>query len=51
MATYGDADRHTWPLRRIEGLVQPHELEEHMEKELTKVSGLCCMWHSFTCMY
>jgi hypothetical protein len=35
----GPDNMHTWPLRRLEGLVSPQELEEHVGRELSKV---CC---------
>jgi hypothetical protein len=33
----GPDNMHTWPLRRLEGLVSPQELEEHVCRELAKV--------------
>jgi hypothetical protein len=33
----GPDNMHTWPLRRLEGLVSPQELEEHVGRELSKV--------------
>lgn len=34
----GPDNMHTWPLRRLEGLVSQQELEEHVNRELSKVS-------------
>lgn len=36
----GPDNMHTWPLRRLEGLVTPQELQEHTSRELAKVGGL-----------
>ncbi|GBF97420.1 hypothetical protein Rsub_09586 [Raphidocelis subcapitata] len=34
---FGDNCRHTWPIRRIEGVVTKAELSEHVGKELAKL--------------
>ena len=36
---YGDGSRHTWPIRRIEGVVSKDEAAEHMAREMLKVGG------------
>lgn len=33
----GADNLHTWPLRRLEGLVAEEELQEHVNRELLKV--------------
>lgn len=38
----GPDNMHTWPLRRLEGLVTAQELEEHVGRELAKVRRCCC---------
>jgi hypothetical protein len=35
----GPENLHTWPLRRLDGLVSDAELQEHVARELTKVCG------------
>lgn len=34
---YGEGSRHTWPIRRIEGVVSKGEVAEHVAREMTKV--------------
>jgi hypothetical protein len=34
---YGDGSRHTWPIRRIEGVVSKAEAAEHAAREMLKV--------------
>lgn len=36
---YGATNRHTWPIRRIEGVVAEQDLAEHAAKEMMKVQG------------